>query len=201
MARGGTGETGLARVMAAALALALTAAPAGAVTVGGTWSVSGPALADPGLVVATSAPSGGFSLSLERGQSATLDLFRLWTPEAAVGADDRVARGLSVAFALEGGGAGTIAGTSAGHRGLGMAWGTLDWAAPLSLEVAGGGTLSIALDDTAFNAGFVKLAPGARFGSDVQATFSYVAPVPLPPAGALLLAALAASGLVRRRRT
>jgi hypothetical protein len=183
-------------ILAAGLLLLVPAA-ASAVTFSGTWQASGSALADPGLVVAArGAPA--FSLRLDPGQSATLPLFRIWTPEAAVGADDLVPRRLDVGIRLDRGGAGSIAGTTAGHRLAGLQWGSIDWRAPLSLAVEGG-TLSVSLEDTIFAPGLLGLGRGAAAGADVRANFRYVAPVPLPPGLGLALLACAALGLVRRR--
>ena len=75
-------------IVAAALALAAPGA-ASAVTFSGSWGVSGSALGDPGLVVRAS-PPGAFSFDLASGASASFNLFRIWSPEAAVGPDDLV---------------------------------------------------------------------------------------------------------------
>lgn len=192
------------RSMLAAAGLLLTLPGiAAAVTLGGSWSVSGSALSDPGLVVTTRpAPGGQFVLSLEDGRAASVDLFRLWTLEGSVGADDRVARLLDVSFGFSGpdlSGSGTVRGTTVGHRELGLQWGSVDWAAPLALDL-GGGTLSVTLEDTVFNGGILGLSPGSRLGADVRATFLYTTPVPLPAGAGLILAGLAALGLLARRR-
>jgi hypothetical protein len=186
----------------AAAALALVApGAASAVTFGGSWGVSGSALSDPGLVVRTS-PAGAFSLDLASGESASFNLFRIWSPEADVGSDDLAARGLSVGFELTSHDAGgAISGTTAGHKRRGLQWGSVDWSAPLLLDV-GTGVLSVELEDTGFNTGFLSLAKGKPWGSDVRATFSYASPVPLPAGFGLVAAGMAALGLLGfRRRT
>ena len=66
----------------------------------------------------------------------------------------------------------------------------------------GTGVLSVELEDTRFNAGFLSLAKGEPWGSDVRATFSYTSPVPLPAGFGLIAAGVAALGLLGiRRRT
>jgi hypothetical protein len=191
-------EARLKGLIAAVLMLAPGAAAAA--TFAGSWEVSGSALADPGLVVAAGADGGSFAFELAGGQSTSFSLFRLWSPEGSVGADDLVPRGLEVRFGLSGGVGGTVAGTTAGHRLLGLQWGSVDWREPLALELGDGGVLSVALDDAVFNAGFLGLAGGRGLGADVRATFSYAAPVPLPAAAGLLLAGLGALGLLAAGR-
>jgi hypothetical protein len=184
---------------AALLALALPGAAAAA-TFSGTWNVGGDALRDPGLVISTTPRAergGAVSFSLGDGQSTSLNLFRIWTREASVGADDLVPRGLSAGFDF-GEASGAVEGTTRGHRGLGLQWGSVDWTAPLVLDV-GGGRLSVELENAGFNRGAFGLSDGERWGSDVKATFSYTAPVPLPPGLALLMSGLGALGAVRLR--
>jgi hypothetical protein len=191
----------LRKSIAAAMLMLAASGAASAATFSGSWEVAGDALKDPGLVVAAS-PAGGdsFSFELGDGQSTSFSLFRLWTPEGSVGADDLAPRGLGVRFALSGGPSGTLTGSAQGHRLLGLQWGSVDWDAPLALTLGDGGILSVGLDDGAFNPGLGRLSGGERFGADLRATFSYAAPVPLPPAAGLALLGLAALGLLARRR-
>jgi hypothetical protein len=179
----------------------LASGAAAAATFTGSWELSGSALADPGLVVAAGPDGGSFAFDLAGGQSTSFSLFRLWSPEGSVGSDDLVPRGLEVRFGLSGGASGAVAGTTAGHRLLGLQWGSVDWREPLALDLGDGGILSVALDDAVFNAGFLGLAGGESFGADVQATFSYTAPVPLPAGAGLLLLGLGALGLLAMRRS
>ncbi|WP_297970251.1 VPLPA-CTERM sorting domain-containing protein [uncultured Amaricoccus sp.] len=184
----------------AAIAAILLAPAASAATFTGTWGVSGSALADPGLVVRTSAP-GGFSFDLADGQTTSFDLFRIWTDEGDVGADDTAPRALDVAFYL-GSASGTLGGTTRGHGGF-FQWGSVDWSAPLLLDV-GSGVLSIALQNATFNGGVLGLWDGAKHGADVSASFSYAerapAPVPLPAGFGLIALGMGALGLASRRR-
>lgn len=187
-------------------ALALPSA-AGAVTVAGGWSLSGDALAGTGLEIRTSRRAADFAFDLDDGEQRRLRLFRIWTDEADVGSDDRVAQALAVRFALadadEGGPGigGSIGGTVRGRAALEQ-WGSLTWSAPLALAVKGG-TLSILLSDQSFNRGILGLAGGRDGGADVFARVRYVAgvtasPVPVPAGLPLLVAGLGLLALLRR---
>jgi hypothetical protein len=191
----------LKRWFAAAFLAVASPGLAGAATFSGTWDVSGSALRDPGLVISTTprAESGRpVSFNLGDGESTSFKLFRIWTRETSVGADDLVPSELSVGFDFDGA-RGDVEGTTLGHRALGIQWGSVDWTAPLVLDV-GGGLLSVELENAGFNRGAFGLSEGERWGSDVKATFSYTAPVPLPPGFGLLVVGLGALGAVRLRR-
>jgi hypothetical protein len=193
-------EARLKTLMAAVVLLTAPGAVSAA-TFAGSWEVSGSALADPGLVVATTPDGGGsFAFELAGGQSTSFSLFRLWSPEGSVGSDDLVPGALDVRFRLSGGASGVVTGTTAGHRLLGLQWGSADWREPLALDLGDGGVLSVVLDDAVFNAGFLALGRGEGYGADVRATFSYVAPVPLPAGAGLLLIGLGALGLLAAGR-
>jgi hypothetical protein len=191
--------------LAVVLALAFPAA-ASALTVQGSWWLGGDALGGAGLAVRTSRSAGDFDLDLADGAATRFRLFRIWTDEADVGADDRVARALSAGFALPGlASGGSVTASVRGHRSLGLQWGALDWQSPLRLAV-GGGTLSIALADRTFNPGVLALGRGRAGGADVFARVSFAAgrtaaaPVPLPSGLPLALTGLGLLAFLRRRR-
>lgn len=189
---------------AAMLALALPGA-ASAVTVRADWGLSGSALTGAGLEIRTSRDAGRFAVDLEDGAESSFRLFRLWTDESDVGRDDHVAGELLASFVMAASGrGGGIAGTSRGHDDHGFQWGSVDWTAPLELDL-GGGTLSILLSNESFSRGFLSLRTGRRHGTDVFARVSYASntaasPVPLPGALPLALAGLGLLGLLRLRR-
>jgi hypothetical protein len=190
-------------LFALVLALGLPAA-ASALTVEGSWWLGGEALSEPGLAVRTSRDGGAFDLDLADGGAARFRLFRIWTDERDLGADDRVARVLSAGFALPALGAGgSIAGAVRGREALWVQWGAIDWRAPLEVAV-GGGTLSIRLTDRTFNPGVLALGRGRAGGADVFARVSFAAgrsaaaPVPLPAGLPLALTGLGLLALVRR---
>ena len=190
------------RFIAAVLALALPSA-APAVTVQGIWSLSGAALGSSGLEIRTSRQAGEFVLDLSDGEQQKLRLFRIWTDEAHVGSDDRLASGLAAGFDLPGA-SGSIEGSVRGHGTLEQ-WGSLDWKAPLEVAIQGG-TLKILLTDQTFGRGVLGLSRGRQSGADVFARVRYVAgvtpsPVPLPAGLPLALAGLGLLALVRRAGT
>jgi flagellin-like hook-associated protein FlgL len=191
-----------ARVAAAGMVLCLGSAAQSA-TINGNFLLSGNAFAAPGLELETNASSGSFSVTLAQGQSTTLNLFRLWTDEPQVDADDLVARQITAAFSLTNYVAsGAINGTSIGTSLFGfLQWGRVDWTAPLTLNYGNGGQLSILLNSGAFNLGLFGLSPGSANGLNITATITNLvdpAPVPLPAAGGLLALALGLVGLRRR---
>jgi hypothetical protein len=192
------------RLFAVVLALAFPGA-AFAVTVQGSWGLGGDALSGAGLEVRTSRQAGAFDVDLAEGAETRFRLFRIWTDESDVGADDRVAASLVAGFDLPTfGRGGSVAGGVRGREALPFQWGTLDWQAPLELDL-GGGTLSIRLSDEAFGHGLLGLSRGRRSGADVFARVSYTAgtasPVPLPAGLPLVLAGLGLLGLLARRRS
>jgi len=190
------------RLFAVMLALALPGA-ASAVTVQGGWTLAGDALSGSGLEVRASRRAGGFDFELADGDATRFRLFRIWTDESDVGADDRVAASLIAGFDLPAwDSGGSIAGSVRGRSALPFEWGALDWKAPLELDV-GGGTLSIRLSDETFGRGLLGLSRGRRSGADVFARVSYAAasPVPLPAGLPLVLTGLGLLGLLARRRS
>jgi hypothetical protein len=187
-----------------ALALALLPGAASAVTVDGSWWLAGNALSGAWLEVRVSRQAGGFGFDLDDGAERRLRLFRIWTEESDVGADDRSPGSLVAGFDLPSvGSGGSVAGEVRGREAFPLQWGTVDWGAPLELEVAGG-TLSVLLSDRAFGRGALGLSRGRRSGADVFASFSFaagtVSPVPLPGGLPLVLTGLGLLGLVARRR-
>lgn len=190
-------------LVALALVLALPSA-APAVTVQGSWSLGGAALAGAGIQVRVSRQAGSLDLDLADGADTRLRLFRVWTDESDVGSDDRVATALTAMVSLPTTGAGgSVSGHVRGRESVGLQWGTVGWDVPLQVAV-GGGMLSILLSDQSFGRGVLGLARGRQNGADVFARPSYAAgspasPVPLPAGLPLALTGLGALLLLRRR--
>lgn len=185
-------------------ALAVSAMSVAAATFTGTYSLSGSAFADPGLVIQASPMSGSGSFDLNVGESASIWLFDVWTNEGAVNPDDRTPRSIQAAFTMTAPAAssGTGWGSSVG-QGLIAQYGSLTWGGPIDLLFGNGGLLRITLSDATFNWGLFGLTPGQRKGASIFATATYVtapAAVPLPAAGLGLLAGLGGLALVRRRK-
>jgi hypothetical protein len=200
------GKSFSAAVLVAALALP---GMASALTFAGNWQ-AGANTAGPGLKVALSESSGGFSTpDLAVGGSYSFDLFRIWTPDNSVDAGaDLVPRPISVSFGLTAPGAagGEVTGSTVGLRGpiFGQPQaGELTWDSPLTLAFGQGGTgkLTLALTEGLFNPLLSGLTNNAHFGRDVGATLTYdVAPVPLPAAAWLLLGGMGVLGAASRRK-
>ncbi|MCB6177055.1 VPLPA-CTERM sorting domain-containing protein [Rhodobacter sp. Har01] len=189
---------------AAAAVLATTSVAAIAATFSGSFALSGDAFSDPGLEVSASPMSGSGSFDLDVGESLTFDLFDIWTNEESVNWDDMVPNSINVAFTMtQPVASGTATGTTVG-QGFVWQWGSVNWGAPLQIAFGNGGLLQIALSDETFNLGWFGLNEGPKKGATVQATATYVsapAPVPLPAGGLLLLGAMGAFAVVRRRKS
>ena len=194
-------------IAAAVLGVALPGA-ASALTFNGAWNISGDALTDPGLVIKTSPASGSFSFDLDDGESTSFKIFRIWTDEGNVGDDDWAANDIFANFTINGA-SGSLAGTVKGHKAYAFpiffpAWGSVDWANPLQLNL-GTGILSVALTGVEhFNKGLFGLERGEAHGGKVYASFSYKetspAPVPLPAGLGLIAAGIGALGFFGIRR-
>lgn len=174
-----------------------------AATISGSFALSGDAYTNaPGLVANTDVTSGSFNLNLGAGASTSFTLFRIWTEEPAVDADDLAARSLLADFSVSGFSTGTVNGALVGVKTGPLQYGQLSWLAPIVLNGPSGSLVVINLSAGTFNFSAANaLLPGSGFGYDVLATVTYViAPVPLPAAGAALLAGLGMLGFVRRRK-
>ncbi len=185
---------------AGAATLLMAVLPSGAmsaVTFAGSFSLDGSAFSDPGLVVNADPMSGPVSFDLDLGQSASFDLFDLWTNESYVNPDDTAPQNIEVSFSFTSPvTAGALGGTTTGLSFFGIYQaGEVVWDNPLSLSFgpAGDGLLLISLTDATFNAGYFGLDRGVRDGATIGATVSYVrapSPVPLPASALLLLGAV-----------
>lgn len=205
--------TQLAAVGATAFFLAAPTMALSATTFsGGSFGLSGDAFSDPGLVVNTNPNSGGpISLfSLDEGDSATFNLFRIWTEENSVEAgEDTIPQSIFVDFTfLDPMTNGTIGGEGVGNRILGGLFqeGEVTWDGPLQLMFGDGGLFEISLNDAVFNLGIFGLNDGEFWGADIAATVTLisdaapVSAVPLPASALLLLSAVGGLGFASRRR-
>ncbi len=205
----------------AALLLVGSATSAGAVTFSGDFSITAQAQ-DPGLVVQVNPVSGPLDFDLVEGQSKSFALFDIWTNEGTVNVgEDTVADPISVAFHFDAPPPPFGAPLDGTTDGVSLAWGVVQygevsWNNPLDLTYGtlGDGLLRVALSNETFNPGFFGL--GTK-GATVNVTFELVkaateqpvgvaavAAVPVPPAFALFVTAVASLGAgslrARRRR-
>lgn len=205
----GTGKVRQMRLLSIARSAVLSAAIfAGSVVTGqaatfnGIFSLSGSSFSEPGLVMATSASSGAFSFQLDTaGQSVTFDLFDIWATEKKVNGNNTRTSSMLADFTFSGIGAtGSSTGSTTGHGGA-TQYASIVWGAPMVLNFANGGILSLVLGDANFSYGTGGLGQGQGNGATIRATATLVAaPVPLPASGLVLLGALGGAGAFLRRR-
>lgn len=198
---------------AAALAIAAPAAAAPTTFVG-DYNVTLNS-SDPGLQVfykPITSDVNGLNFTLNQGQTKSLNLFTLYTTEAAVNGDDLAPKPINVAFsftlpeifggAIEGATQGTGIFTIFG---IVADAGKVTWADGGSqvLTFGNGGKLLIDLDDATFNAGLVDLAPGAKKGAKIAADFTLLqssGAVPEPASWALMITGFGLAGTMLRQR-
>jgi hypothetical protein len=195
----------LKKILGLAAAMTLVAGTAMAATFNADWTVDAHD-AGPGLVIGTNPDSGNLSVDLEVGQSDTVDLFVIFTDETFVTlGEDTIPQPITVSFTFTSPDAmGNVTGTTTGSW-LSQA-GIVTFNSPIVLNFGSGGTgaIEIALNSTVFNDGSLftgGLNEGVANGSQISATITYVtAAVPLPAGGVLLLTALGAAMVLRRRK-
>lgn len=180
---------------------------ASAVSFSGDFSVTAHSEGD-GLVIGTSKIFDPMEFELLTvGESINRDLFRIWTDEKSVNADDFVPQNITVAFDfLSPVGAGTVEGQTAGAEvffGL-FQGGQVAWNEPTLISFDDGSQLSITLSGEDFNWGAFGLNNGEAYGAIVSANFELIsdsaAVIPLPAGLPLLLSGIGGLALLRRRR-
>ena len=145
---------------------------------------------DPGLVInwQLSPYLAGKSFSLNDGQSATFDFFKIWTDESAVNADDKEQKSFSASlnfsdpFSTASLGGITFGGTTW----YGVDYAKLTWNSGPAMVSVNGLTYSVSLNDVIFNAGLNLGLTGMNNGAMVQATVKQIS-VPDNGSTAILL--------------
>lgn len=193
--------TKLKTVFLSAVLLGVSALAGQAATINGVFSLSGTSFNEPGLVVTTSTRSGSFQVQLNVGQSATVDLFNIWTTENRVNGNNARQSVLQAAFTFASlGASGTANGVTQGN-GTTAQFGSVNWGSPILVSFGNGGLLSLALNDASFSAGTNRLTSGPANGATIRATATLIsAAVPVPASGLMLAGALAGGAAWARRR-
>lgn len=163
---------------------------------------------DPGLVVdSADYAANPFSFDLNAGESETFNLFKIWTPEGTVNADDKVAKPISVDFNFTSPGlmSGSVNGNTSGDSSLFGIFqeGVLSWNGTLDLVYGalGDGLLRVSLFDATFNEGVFGLGSyGAKVKAKIE-LISEASEVPEPSTLAMLGLGLLGLGLRARRRS
>jgi hypothetical protein len=159
-----------------------------------------------GLVINTALDGGlaGYSFTLNDGQTATFDFFKIWTPEDYVNSDDKIAKTITayLDFAIPDITAsipGSTVGISAGFFGF-LQYGQVTWKDPVFITVDDR-KFAITLDDATFNKGLFGLDDSRCSGAEVHAHVKQVCSK-VPDSSATLallgLSLLALAGLRRR---
>ena len=201
--------------MAAAAMMAAAAPAAAATNFAGDYNVS-LSSSDPGLKVfyqPITSDVNGLNFSLNEGQSTTINLFKLYTDEAAVNVgDDFASKPITVAFnfTLPESFGGSIPGTTQGtgfviFGSVIFDAGSVSWAngGTQVINFGNGGQLEVDLDDATFNGGLVDLKPGPYKGAVISADFKLLsesAAVPEPASWALMISGFGLAGTMLRQR-
>lgn len=195
--------------LAAGVALALLASQAEALTFTGSYTVSplntngvnGLALATSDL---TPGPGRNFTFELNTvGESVAVNLFRLYTPETFIQADDEVPAPLSIAFNFVGGSSGSLHGETRGYVSGNFHNAGLSWQSESQLLFGNGGVLNLAANPAFFNGGENGTTPGIGAGYDVFVFFrldNAPGAVPEPATWALMIGGFGLAGAALRSR-
>lgn len=194
---------------ASVAALVVASVGAQATTFAGDYTVNADANENNGLGIQTANLfnlAAGFDLTSAT-PSKTVDLFRIWTKEGAINADDFNARDISVdfAFTLPSAASGSIPGQTVGDADwFFLGWvnesGVLTWSDSKVFSFGDGTQLQVELQDATFNWGLIDLHDGYKHGANVKATFTLLPAVPEPTTWAMMVVGFGLAGGILRSR-
>lgn len=200
---------------AAAVALSFTVVSAAdaATVFSGNYEVTELNSSGPGLQVSVSPNPGdvNFTLDAPSFSQSGVQLFKIWTNENSVQADDFNGSSISVnfTFTAPAAGSGQVGGVTYGEASfLGFFQnGAVQWGGPSVIDFGQYGLLTISLSDAIFNEGsWWGLNEGKKYGEYITADFSLAPPmqsaVPEPATWAMMIMGFGLAGsAIRRRRT
>lgn len=180
------------KILAAAISMAAAAALAGSANAAhfvGNYSVTANT-SSTGLQISTQDLPGGIDFNLNSiGQTASEDLFKIYTNETDVDADDLVGKAIKVMFSFTSPVAfsGSVNGTTTGVASGWYENGHVTWADPVIFNYTGG-RLQVTLNDADFNKGKYGLDSGSYDGAKITANFKLLgAAVPEPTTWAMMI--------------
>ena len=166
---------------------------------------------DPGLIVGAQDLPGAVNFTLDKvGDKATVKLFKLFTSETSVDADDLKPQPIWVGFDLTALGLGAatgadVTGATVGQRLLAglVQGGAVDWSGGRIYDFGDGGQFRVTLNNAAFDQGALGPRGGLDRAATITATFTLVsaAAVPEPATWALMIGGFGVAGVALRRRT
>lgn len=163
---------------------------------------------DPGLQINTQSINSNLNFTLNTvGQTASANLFKIYTNETAVNFDDLFGKPISVAFNFTSPAfGGVLDGSTFGQSFLGIfEKGVVKWnnGGTGIFNFGNGGQLQVKLNDTVFNSGAFGLDEGIKHGGIVKADFkllSLTSAAPEPATWAFMIVGFGAAGYSLRRR-
>jgi hypothetical protein len=190
-------------VAASAAALALAAGAAQAATFVGDYSAT--VNGGTGLIIHTTDLPGAININLTNpGDTASVSLFNIWTPETDVALfEDTDHKPISVLFNFTApdvfGGA--VTGDTFGVWGF-VEKGHVTWNSPVILSFGNGGKLKVSLNDADFNKGsWFSLQEGEKYGATIKGKFTLIAAsAPEPATWAMMITGFGLVGATIRRR-
>ncbi len=197
-------------VFALAAAILAFGSAAHATSFTGDYRIDKLGTTDPGLIVSTHDLPGAVHFTLDAvGDKAKVNLFKLFTPETSIDADDLKAKPIWVGFDLTALGLGAVTGADVTGSTIGqklllglVQGGAVNWGAGQVYDFGDGGQILVTLNNATFDQGAFAPKGGLDRAATVTATFTLIsaAAVPEPATWALMIGGFGLAGMALRRR-